>query len=244
MKAYTYQTFLGTKLTTTSDRELTGQHWTLKRRNLLQWFNKSARSLGELYEGAVIMIFEVPVPGRVRFVAHAIREICNRLPVEIAGLQNSPRVEYMNMCDTIYNVWNTLPRWTAPDIPADDDSATPSKPEMVSVPRPLVKLLDGLMIKHERARFRPRDNARQLFQALTTIESHSEGRIDVLTGRWKSIGGAAVGRCHDNGKPDDESDLAELRRQLELLEDILAALVQGFFSTLDELNAILQDTNS
>jgi hypothetical protein len=189
------------------------------------------------------MIFEVPIPGRVRLIAHAIREICNRLPDAIAGLHDSPRFDYAKKCDAIHELWTMLPQPRPSERPADLVLEAPDKPEMIPLPRQLVELVEELLAEHVKAGLRPRDNARRLFEALIAVEPYSKGRIDTLTGQWKSIGGAAVARCHDGGKPDNDTDIAELRRQLGLLEDILAALVQGFFSTVDELNAILEDTN-
>ena len=54
--------------------------WTPRRVDLRSWLQRNAPSLGELYVGAVLLVFGRPIPGRVRFVAHAVREIRNRLP--------------------------------------------------------------------------------------------------------------------------------------------------------------------
>jgi hypothetical protein len=57
--------------------------WTTARREIRDWLHEQAPSLAELYESAVGLMFEVRRPGRVRLVAHCLREICNRLPVVV-----------------------------------------------------------------------------------------------------------------------------------------------------------------
>jgi len=46
-------------------------------------------SISELYQGAVELLFDRPVPGFTRFVSHAVREIHNRPPHEISGLKSA-----------------------------------------------------------------------------------------------------------------------------------------------------------
>jgi hypothetical protein len=58
--------------------------WTPRRRELREWLRRNAPSLAELYEGAVSLLFDVPIPGYTRFVAHAVREI--RRPQSAAPL--------------------------------------------------------------------------------------------------------------------------------------------------------------
>jgi len=45
-------------------------YWTEARLELRAWFQRNAFSLGELYEGALRMLFDSQFPGRTRFVAH------------------------------------------------------------------------------------------------------------------------------------------------------------------------------
>jgi hypothetical protein len=78
--------------------------WTESRRELKEWFGKNAPPLGELYEGARRMVFDSTFPGRTRFVAHAVREIRNRLPDVITGT-TSRRFEWVNRLDVLARKW-------------------------------------------------------------------------------------------------------------------------------------------
>ena len=47
------------------------------RRRILEWLEANAPALAPVYDGAVRMILEPEFPGRVHFIAHAMREIMN-----------------------------------------------------------------------------------------------------------------------------------------------------------------------
>ena len=76
-------------------------YWTDRRRALRQWINSYGPSIAELYEGAVQLLYGPSVPGRVRFVCHAVREIGNRLPDVVAGRQGRGRLDYASYLDKI-----------------------------------------------------------------------------------------------------------------------------------------------
>ncbi|MBN2413960.1 hypothetical protein JXQ31_19960 [candidate division KSB1 bacterium] len=65
-------------------------YWTKERLDLKAWFQRNAPSLGELYEGVLKLLYtDEKIPGWTRFVAHAIREIGNRLPDIVIGVQKN-----------------------------------------------------------------------------------------------------------------------------------------------------------
>ena len=75
------------------------------RRRILNWLKSKAPALAPVYEGAVRMVLDHEFPGRVRFVAHAVREIWNRLPDEIAPKPGAPRTDYSHLTDEIAARW-------------------------------------------------------------------------------------------------------------------------------------------
>src|SRR3990172_9814367 len=80
-------------------------YWTGRRKELLAWFVRHSPSLGELYQGALWMIFTPNFPGRVRLVAHAVREIRNRLPDVIAGTKTGGTFQWKNALDRLAKDW-------------------------------------------------------------------------------------------------------------------------------------------
>ena len=76
-----------------------------QRQELINWFSRNAPGLGKLYEGALYMVYTNGFPGRVRFVAHAVREIRNRLPDVIAGPISKKRLDYKSRLDQLTDEW-------------------------------------------------------------------------------------------------------------------------------------------
>jgi hypothetical protein len=79
-------------------------NWTSSRKGLHEWFCRNAPPLGELYYASLIMIYDGNFPGRKRLIAHAVREIKNRLPDVICGVVGG-RIEYVNRLDELCEQW-------------------------------------------------------------------------------------------------------------------------------------------
>ena len=74
--------------------------WTPHRLRLLSWLKEKAPSLAELYETAVILLEDQPLPGRSRIISHCVREIANALPAILSGVERT-RLEYDKRLDVI-----------------------------------------------------------------------------------------------------------------------------------------------
>ena len=61
--------------------------------------------------------------------------------------------------------------------------------------------------------------------------------------QWLDTTNWFVARAHDSGKVAAEHDEHELTEHFGLFESSLGAVVRGFYTTLDELDAILSATN-
>lgn len=75
------------------------------RRRILRWLEAKAPALAPVYDGAVRMILEPEFPGRVHFVAHAIREIMNRLPDAFITKDQKDKIGYRELVDKIKTSW-------------------------------------------------------------------------------------------------------------------------------------------
>lgn len=80
-------------------------HWTPLRRELLNWFRANAAPLSEAYEGAIRLIDDGDFPGRIHFVAHAVRDISDRLIYVLDPQLEAARVQYENAMDQIEKHW-------------------------------------------------------------------------------------------------------------------------------------------
>jgi len=220
--------------------------WTPRRGELRTWLHRHAPGLADLYEGAVRLMNVTTVPGRIRLVAHAMREICNRLPDAVSGVEADARVDYKTRMDEIVTAWmrnglsvdGSVPEGLSSDIPE------PEGPKKLSVDRGLFLSVALLVRDHSGGRRRPEENAARLFEAISPENQALREALRPVIRQWVEIGRWSVGRAHDWKLVDAEYPEEELQRQFGLFETTLGALVRGFFQAADELDEILKDTNS
>ena len=221
-------------------------YWTPARLELRAWLRRNALSLAELYEGAVRLVFDQTLPGRVRFIAHAVREIRNRLPDATSGAKSGPNLQYKNRVDQLARVWQRagLPTdGSIPDPIRPDRSDVPPSPEL-AISRRLFLEISGLIKDHVSTRARPQDAALRLFEMVAPENEQFRTALRPMLQQWLETTDWFMGKAHDSGATDAECcDADELLRQFELFETMLGALVRGFFKTVDELDEILEDTN-
>lgn len=220
--------------------------WTPRRIEVRGWLQRRAPGLAALYEGAVALAFSAAMPGRIRFVAHAMREICNRLPDAVSGVEVGARVDYPMRLDEIATAWEgnglsldgSMPEALASDTPE------PEGPKNVPIDRGLFVSIAALVRDHTRGRRRPEENAARLFEAIAPENRALRETLAPVIRQWVEIAKWSVARAHDWNLVDGDYPEEELRRQFGLFETTLGALVQGFFQTTDELDEILEDTNA
>lgn len=226
----------------------TGSHWTRNRLELLAWFRRNnAASLGELYEGAVKMLFENPMPGRTRFIAHAVRDIRNRLPEVISGIRGGSRFEWKQQLDGLLQAWRIA------GFPLDDSLpvtvttsgiSSNSRSSDVSLPRRLFHRIAALLDEHYRTRETRREAATRLFESCASGNRPLREALEPIINQWMDITEWFVNTVHDSGQPDGDHDWSEFMRHFLLFEDTLTALVGQFFTTIEGLDEILEDTNA
>ncbi len=220
-------------------------YWMQLRKDLCSWFERNAPSLGELYEGALEMVFRENFPGRVRFVAHAVREIRNRLPDVIAGPKAGGRLDYTSRLDDIVKAWKKYGLPLDGSLPTRVNEAEPSPSSRdVAIPRAIYKKVARLVMGHEETREKPRDAARRLFQAIDPNNAASEATLRPRVEHWIQSTEWFVKRAHDRGSTDAEMGGEELKKCFEAVEYALSAMVMEFFRTVEELDAILEEANS
>lgn len=221
--------------------------WTPRRIELRAWFEqRKASSLGELYEGAVKLVSGDRVPGWTRFVAHAVRDIRNRLPDVISGAKSGGSLQYKNRLDGLAREWRSSGLPTDGSFPgtvlgaAGEPPATPDVP----VPRRVYMEVASLVRDHLATREKPAEAAARLFEAIAPENQPLRDSLRPIITHWITVTEWFVEKAHDSGRTDGDRDEAEFRNKFELFETILVALVGQFFGTVKELDEILEATNS
>lgn len=220
--------------------------WTPRRIELRGWLQRNAPSLGELYESSVALMFVTPMPGRIRLIAHAVREIRNRLPDVISGAKSGATLQYKNRLDDVTKAWLRGGLPTDGSFPNTTLGLGGEPPETPDIPidRRVFMEVSRLVKDHVAARQRPEEAAIRLFEAIAPENRPLRDSLRPIIRQWLSITEWFVARAHDSGQTDADYDEREFRAKFELFEAALAALVRGFFITVKELDEILEDTNS
>ncbi len=222
--------------------------WTPGRLELREWFQRHAASLGELYEGAVCLMFGPRLAGRVRFVTHAIREIGNRLPDVMTGRKGDAILQYKVRLDKLSTMWAAAGLPVDGSVPESEsiDADTPVPPVAhLQIDRTLFVEIAELVRDHETTRERPEEAAFRMFQAAAPHNQAAREALRPVLKQWVQILRWAVSKAHDSNRVDAECcSREELDRQFELFETTLGTLVRGYFKTVDALDEILEDANS
>src|SRR5438270_1585735 len=124
-------------------------YWTESRKEILAWLKRNAPSLAELYEGAVLILYQHSLPGRTRFIGHAVREIRNRLPDAVSGATRRQRLDYTNRVAAISDAWRAGPH--EPLIPSDAEflsSSSVNSPELIGINPQVHRLINDLVADH------------------------------------------------------------------------------------------------
>ena len=207
-----------------------GSWWTPARVQVHRWLEDKSPPLAELYEGAVKLLFASrDVGGRLRFVAHAVREIRNRLPDAVEpGVRK--RLQYEAGVDHLKRSLAGV------DLGAMLDGREPV------LPREAIESIQALLLQHNEVGERNIEAAHRLFSAAT----HS-GRGDFLrplARSWYKVGQWFMHDVHVGTQGATVRDEQEYVAHFLHFEAILCTLAADFFTPLDRLDAILSDPSS
>ncbi len=220
-------------------------YWTDQSREIRAWLRRNnALSLSELYEGAVDLVSR-SAPGRVMLVAHAVREIRNRLPDALAPEKEPERLDYRKRCSEIRRAWRRLD-----SLEGVAGREAPDASASIGVPVVAAEQVQRMLDDDEAVQAKVRAAATRLYVAVIRIRSgrtltQSERlAIEPAIRQWHAVTEWFVDRVHDNGTPDGENDLREFVDRFELFERALYALIQEFYPATKDLDDILEEANS
>ncbi len=222
----------------------TDSFWTPARLEIHSWFGRNAPSLGELYEASLQVLFNNSIPGKSRLVAHAVREIGNRLPVIIAGNTISTRVEYAKHCDNIVDEINkcgcsleTLGTSILSDTHGLSDN-------MAIIPFQVLQKISALLKDHEQGTDTNRDKALRLFNTIDSSDVELQDYMRPILNQWVNTIRWFITIVHDNGKRDQDINMNEFNDKFRLFENMLGSILRGYYKTVEDLDEILEKTNN
>ena len=208
--------------------------WTSRRRTIREWLETNAPQLAEMYAGALRLLHNTELPAQPRFVAHAVREICNRLPDAVNGPEESSRVQYPKLVGRLDSLWQEMPPSLAPGLEPHDT---------VPVSAAIVRQLEDLVLAHREPSATRAKAAQRMFEALAPDNAGVGHELRPVINQWMGLGRWSTRTCHVPNN-DDRCSRAELEHQFQLFENTLASVFEQFYQPLSELDEILEEANT
>ena len=179
-------------------------------------------------------------PGRVHFIAHAIREICNRLPGALGPKVKKKEAGYEPLTDKIRD------QWLAEGLPEDgrlrflDESVPPaSGPRRQEVSVELLESVGRLIADHNEAKANREAREKAGFSALSDLGSTPS----FVRKRWRKRKRDAHKFAHAADDPLPAERDEEWVEEFYELEQDLIAISRPSHENLDELDRLLAEAN-
>jgi hypothetical protein len=216
-------------------RKHASNSWPANRLQLLQWFQSNAAPLADPYEGALRLLDDRTFPGRIHFIAHAVRDIADRLVFVLDPQLPGSRVQYENEMDEIAQMWPGLQS-------VADSRENSSVPDNVMIEYKVAAKIDRLVQSHRDRRQRP-SNYELLFRFLMRNELSRADVNQRLVIDFKKARNWFMDRAHLRDETAPQVPEAELQTKFSSFEGMLHSFVGDFFTGTKELDEILQQAN-
>lgn len=214
------------------------------RNELLSWFERQAPTLGELYHGCLKILYsDCRIPGWVRFVSHGIREIRNRLPHDVAGIEKDRRYDSTLQLKKISALWDehsfTIDGTPPVTLKNNDEPENAN----IHISFELYKKISMLIGDHKRVSMKNKEKATKLFNFMTGEETAIESN-DPIIHHWWNTTEYFLKYTHESSHfIENSSSRKEFYKKFETFEFVLSGLVKKFYKTTEDLDAILAETN-
>jgi hypothetical protein len=204
---------------------------------------KRSVALADLYLGALQLMEDEQNPGRVYFLAHAAREIINRLP-DSFGLTKS-RFEVTGRLKTLLPLWEPVRSSLSPTVaPLADTEAPPEVPSEVSVPIHVVRELDRLLRDFEASQQEThRVKASNLLRSLAPDHPIvTRSAVEPVANAYRDLAEWFVSEVHISESAP--ASFEDCKQKFEVLETFLFSLLSpDFYEPFDELHDIIKQAN-
>lgn len=211
-----------------------------ERIDLLGWLGNNAPAITPIYRGALALAMFGSFPGRAHFIAHAIREIRNRLP-DALGLRVGHRDA---RCEQFAD--KVRERWLAEGLPEDGRLSQAGSASLASDPAgrrvsdEFLASVGELIEEHNEAQENRRIRDEHAFSALSDRGPVPPYFVDY----WRRLYRDAHGVAHLRDEPLPAEADGEWVANFRDFEDILMALSKRSYETLDDLDALLERANT
>lgn len=206
-----------------------------EQRRVYEWLNDdlSLPVFAEAYKGAAILLNERPA-GYVSFVAHAGRDLMNRLASTVTGIE-SERVQYQTHIDDLQGNWRE--EW------GFSNELSPEVAEKGHlIPIDVCQKISTLIDAHKSGRVRSSEADGLFFSTFLDYSDKDKIPGSFLT-EWRAAKKWFLGHAHLRNKPFDADTDDTLAKHFKCLDGYLYIAASSQYNRLKELNAILDATN-
>jgi len=206
-----------------------------EQQRVYEWLNDTLNRpvFAEAYKGAVFLLKQKPA-GYISFVAHAGRELMNRLASSIEGIKPE-RVQYQQHIDKLQADWRN--EW---------QSSNDLSPEVVEkghfIPIKVCKRISTLVEEHKSGRIRSSEADGLFFSAFLDYSDRTKIPSNFLS-EWKDAKEWFLKHAHFREKPFRPETNDDLVRHFNCLDSYLYIAAGSQYERLKTLDEILDATN-
>lgn len=215
--------------------------WTPQRLELLDGFKRKAAHLASLYEAGVTLFHDPAFPARYYLVAHAVREIGNRLPDAVGVQVENTRID-ANRLNSVVAIWRRdgLPNDFATPIVAARAPTDPA--EGIWLPKRTGEAVVELVRDHARSWEARQEMPIRLLQELARDTGMTVDQLRPIALQWVQVLRWFQTKVHAGSRERTISE-DDFKRHFEIFEQQLGSMLRPFFSTLKEINDFLDEAN-
>jgi hypothetical protein len=172
-------------------------------------------------------------------MAHALRDMRNRLPNAIAGSVKGSKTEYSVLAAQVTQCWREdgLPGDGSSPVPAGHE-ASAEGPARLEVSATLIAAVGELVSGHLAIEPRKKESARRLWEAIG-----GQPVPDYAVRIWLDATNRAEKFAHLREKPLTAEDEEEFEQIFNPCERALVAMANKSYENMDEIDAILDFAN-
>lgn len=206
-----------------------------KQQRVYEWLNDdlSLPVFAGAFKGAAILLNEKQ-PGYVSFVAHAGRDLMNRLALTVSGIK-SERVQYQQHIDRLQSYWRDEWRLSSDLSPEVAENGH-------LIPIEVCRIISALIEDHKSGRKRSSE-ADGLFFSTFLEYSDKDTIPDNFISDWKTARRWFLRHAHLREESFRVETEGDLERHFKCLENYLYIAASTQYERLKDLNEILDTTN-
>lgn len=200
---------------------------TTTQKKICNWLNEQCPKLADLYKAAVVLLGENNFPARERLISHAVREIYNRLPAAVSGIEHK-RVEYANEVEEISKIWKSYSSQILGSVDSSKDGRD------IPMPLVVVQKFDELIAKHNSGETN-KQKLERFFHALEPDNEQEKVTLVSILTHWHDESGWFVRLSHggDSGN--------ELNERFERFELGLLSIADFYYEGIEQIKEVIKE---